>query len=75
VKPLFEVANRVYEHLEQFDLLLQGYPTVTTILARLLLQFENVKEERDSRFNLQVLTHELESSKKGHRIWMELRRG
>ncbi|MCI64774.1 hypothetical protein A2U01_0086032, partial [Trifolium medium] len=30
-----------------------GHPTVATILARLSLQFENTKEERDSRFYFQ----------------------
>ncbi|MCI83375.1 hypothetical protein A2U01_0104651, partial [Trifolium medium] len=49
VKPLLEVTNRVHKHLEQFDLLLQGHPTVTAILARLSLQFENAKEERDCK--------------------------
>ncbi|MCI33679.1 hypothetical protein A2U01_0054896, partial [Trifolium medium] len=66
VKPLFKVTNRIHKHFEQFDLLLQGYPTVTAIFARLSLQLKNTKEERDGRFYLQVLTHELERSKKGH---------
>ncbi|MCI52961.1 hypothetical protein A2U01_0074207, partial [Trifolium medium] len=47
------MANRVYKHFEEFDLLLQGHPTVTTILAQLSLQFENAKKERDNRFYLQ----------------------
>ncbi|MCI53602.1 hypothetical protein A2U01_0074849, partial [Trifolium medium] len=42
----------VYKHLEQLKLLLQGHPAETAIPALLTLQFENAKEERDSRLYL-----------------------